>query len=252
MKAMIFAAGLGTRLRPYTNDRPKALAEVGGLPLLEIQLRRLQRFGFTEVTVNLHHYADMVEAFLRTWDGRGMILHRSDERDLLLDTGGGLLHARPFLDTPGPVYVVNVDVLSDLDPRSLMAAHAAQASPTVATLAVTDRATSRRLTFDGAMQLTGWENTETGAQKGHPQPGDQSLAFAGMQVISPALFPLIGRSGAFSIIDLYLDLVAPPAGEHAPQAALVRGHVPDMRRWMDVGKPAELERAAEYLPELLR
>jgi N-acetyl-alpha-D-muramate 1-phosphate uridylyltransferase len=200
----------------------------------------------------------MVEAFLRTWDGRGMILHRSDERDLLLDTGGGLLHARRFLDTPGPVFVVNVDVLSDLDPRTLIAAHTAQAasSPVLATLAVTDRPTSRRLTFDAAMRLTGWENTETGAQKGHPQPGDQSLAFAGMQVISPELFPLIQRRGAFSIIDLYLDLVAPstasfPNENAVPTVAPIRGWIPEMTRWMDVGKPAELERAAGFLPELL-
>lgn len=243
MKAMIFAAGLGTRLRPYTNDRPKALAEVGGLPLLEIQLRRLQSFGFQEVTVNLHHYADMVETFLRTWDGRGMTIHRSDERDLLLDTGGGLLHARPFLDSPGPIYLCNVDVLSDLDPRALLAAHAAHPDA-LATLAVNDRPTSRRLTFDQELRLTGWQNTETGATKGHTQPGDHSLAFAGIQVVSPEIFPLISRSGVFSIIDLYLDLAAQKPGS-------VCGHVPDWNIWMDVGKPAELEKAVEFLPALL-
>lgn len=247
MKAMILAAGLGTRLRPYTNDRPKALAQVGGLPLLEIQLRRLQRFGFTEVTVNLHHYADMVEDFLRGWDGRGMVIHRSDERAELLDTGGGLLHARRFLETPGPTFVCNVDVLSDLDPRTLLAAHAARPGA-LATLAVTDRATSRRLTFDAQLGLTGWENTETGAQKGRPQPGDRSMAFAGMQVVSPELFPLISRQGVFSVIDLYLDLVA-AQGDHSP--ARVQGHVPEMGIWMDVGKPAELVRAADYLDLLL-
>lgn len=249
MKAMIFAAGLGTRLAPYTYDRPKALVEVGGLPLLEIQFRRLQHFGFKEVTVNLHHYADMVEAFLQTWDGRGMTIHRSDERGLLLDTGGGLLHARPFLDSPGPIFVCNVDVLTDLDPRQLLAAHAAYAETAdpapQATLAVTARPTSRRLTFDGELRLSGWHNTESGAQKGHPQPDDQSLAFAGIQVVSPGIFPLITRSGAFSIIDLYLDLVA------AKGPGTVRGHVPACQHWMDVGKPAELRKAADILADIL-
>lgn len=240
MKAMIFSAGLGTRLRPYTNDRPKALAQIDGTPLLAIQLRRLQHFGFTDVVVNVHHYADMVEDFLRSYPTGDLNIHISDERDLLLDTGGGLLKAQSFLQGSAPIFLCNVDVLSDLNPYDLFEAHLR--AKALATLAVMDRPSSRMLCWDKEMRLTGWTNQATGDTKGHPSPQDRLLAFSGLHIISPDIFPLITRTGVFSIIDLYLDL-APTQ----PIYALDTTHT----LWLDVGKPAELERAHTLLPKIL-
>lgn len=238
-RAMIFAAGLGTRLRPLTNDRPKALVEISGTPLLDIQLRRLKAFGFEEVVVNVHHFADMVEAHLRSQD-YGMTIHISDERDLLRDTGGGLLHARHFLEGDAPIYVCNVDVLSDIAPIELIALH--MRSSALATLAVRSRPSDRYLVFDGGMHLCGWENRRSGETKGHIPPDGTAFAFSGIQVISPAILTKIERTGVFSIVDAYLDLAATGA---------IMGWEDKNGLWLDVGKPAELQAGADLLAQIL-
>ena len=162
MKAMVFAAGLGTRLRPYTNDRPKALVEVQGKTLLEIVLRRLQSFGVQQVVVNVHHYADQVEKHLHDNENFGLTIRISDERDLLLDTGGGLLKAkRYFMDAPFLIH--NVDILSDLDLHTLYQQHLYD--PCLGTRDVRQRSTSRYLEFDQKGRLSGWVNKRTDERK---------------------------------------------------------------------------------------
>lgn len=239
LKAMVFAAGLGTRLRPLTNDRPKAMVEVGGMPLLEIQLRRLKQYGFTEVVVNVHHFADLVIAFLgrRDW---GLTVHISDERDHLLETGGGLRKAQPLLDGPDSFLVCNVDVLTNLDLHALVAAH--RDSGVLATLALRDRETSRYLTWSESLSLTGWENRSTGATRGQPHPEDIRLAFSGIQVIHPNIFQHLQPKGAFSIIDTYVGLAG---------TGLVQGYRHDADVWLDVGKPPELALAEGILDKIL-
>jgi NDP-sugar pyrophosphorylase family protein len=239
LRAMLFAAGLGTRLRPLTNDRPKALVEVGGIPLLDIQLRRLKRFGFEEVVVNVHHFADMMEDHLAAQD-YGLKVHVSDERELLLDTGGGLQRAARFFPGNDPVFICNVDVLSNLNPLTLMEVH--RANGALATLALRDRSTDRYLVVDREMRICGWKNAKTGETKGVVLGDALALAFSGQHVVSPELFGLMGRTGVFSIIDVYLDL----AGSGRILGWLDAGSV-----WMDVGKVAELEAAEGVLGEVL-
>lgn len=237
-RAMIFAAGLGTRLRPFTNDRPKALVEIAGTPLLDIQLRRLQAFGFQEVTVNIHHFADMVEQHLRSHD-YGMQIHISDERDLLLETGGGLLHALPFFAGDDPIFITNVDVLSNLDPIALMDLHVRNGA--LATLVMHERPSDRYLIFDSEMRLCGWENRRSGETRGQIPPNGKAYAFSGQQVVSPAFVRQIKQTGVFSIIDSYLDLAS---------TGLVRGWLDKDGIWLDVGKPAELAAGAALLDKI--
>lgn len=237
--AMIFAAGLGTRLRPLTDDRPKALVEVGGIPLIELQLQRLRHHGFTDVVVNVHHFADKLEAHVRAGD-YGLQVHVSDERDLLLDTGGGLKKAAALFPKNAPVFICNVDVVSDLDPNALLKEH--HRNGAIATLALRDRPTDRLLVVDDEMHVRGWKNAKSGETKGDVQPNFKALAFSGQHVVSAELFPLMRQTGAFSIIDTYLDLA--PTGR-------VMGWMDQSSVWMDVGKPAELEMAAGLLAQVM-
>jgi NDP-sugar pyrophosphorylase family protein len=239
LRAMIFAAGLGTRLRPLTLDRPKALVEVGGIPLLDIQIRRLQHFGFEEVTVNVHHFADLMERHMAAQD-YGLKVNVSDERDLLLDTGGGLRKAAHFFQGEDPVFICNVDILSNLNPLSLIDLHLKNKA--LATLALRDRPTDRYLVFDRDMRLAGWENRRSGETKGIIPADGKALAFSGQHVISPALFQEMYQTGVFSIIDTYLDL--------APTGKIV-GHLDLSSVWMDVGKPQELAEGLGLLPLVL-
>lgn len=239
LRAMIFAAGLGTRLRPLTLDRPKALVEVGGIPLLDIQIRRLQHFGFEEVTVNVHHFADLMERHMAAQD-YGLKVNVSDERDLLLDTGGGLRKAAHFFQGENPVFICNVDILSNLNPLSLIDLHIQNKA--LATLALRDRPTDRYLVFDRDMRLAGWENRRSGETKGTIPADGKALAFSGQHVISPALFQKMHQTGVFSIIDTYLDL--------APTGKIV-GHLDLSSVWMDVGKPQELTEGLGLLPLVL-
>jgi len=248
MKAMIFAAGLGTRLRPLTNDRPKALVEVKGRTLLEIALARLREFGVREVVINAHYFADKIVAYLKEHDDFGMRIAISHE-DVLLDTGGGLKKAAHFFldgavaadaDEPDdePILVHNVDVLSTIDLGRMAEAHIANQA--LATLAVQERKTSRYLLFDEDMKLCGRRiGNDATAELVRASREVKPLAFSGVHVISPRLFGKLTEEGAFSIITSYLRL----AGE----GEAIYGFRADQYYWRDLGRPEDLERAAEEL-----
>ena len=237
MRAMILAAGLGTRLRPLTDDRPKALVEVGGHTLLEITLRRLREFGIHQVIINVHHFADMVVDYLKKNGDFGMHIEMSRE-EILLDTGGGLKHAAWFFlqDDGNPFLLHNVDVLSTIDLRRMVQFH--REHQALATLAVQDRETSRYLLFNEQNQLCG-------RQAGSGQPPEmvsssattQALGFSGVHVISPRFLPLMTEQGAFSIITSYLRLAA-----HAERIIAFRA---DNYYWRDLGKPENVAQAEQ-------
>ena len=232
MKAMVLAAGLGTRLRPLTDTRPKALVEVAGRTLLEITLARLRQAGVTGVIVNVHHHAEQVIAYIKSRDF-GMRVEISRE-DVLLDTGGGLKKAGRFFDDPQPFLVHNVDVISAIDLRRMVAFHNEHRA--LATLAVQQRETSRQLLFD-ELHLCGrrvrGRDDEIVRSCAHPR----SLAFSGIHVISPRLLTLWQEDGVFSIIDTYLRLAR--AGEPiAPFSA-------DGAYWRDLGTLESLQQAEQ-------
>lgn len=238
MKAMVLAAGLGTRLRPLTNDRPKALVEIGGRSLLESTLRRLRKFGVGEVIVNAHHFADMVVDYLRARQDFGMRIEISRE-ETLLDTGGGLKKAAWFfLEDAGsrdePFIVHNVDVLSTIDLGRMLAIHVEQNA--LATLAVQDRNTSRYLLFDPRLTLCGRRIGEGRAPElVRAVPGFEALAFSGIHVISPRLLNMLSEDGAFSIITAYLRLAA--------RGEAIRAFRADAYYWRDLGKAEDLAQA---------
>lgn len=239
--AMIFAAGLGTRLRPLTDRMPKALVRIGDRPLLRIVLDRLVSFGYDHIVVNVHHFASMIEEYLASVSVPGVTVSISDETDLLRDTGGGILHAERFLGD-GRFLVHNVDIISDLD-LGWLDANVRQDA--IATLAVSDRKTSRYLLFDDDMRLVGWTNVSTGEVRS-PYPGldvraCRKFAFSGIHVLSHEVFSLFRREGfaeKFSIMDFYLKAAA-----DCP----IYGAVLDSLELLDVGKPESLAKAAEYL-----
>jgi len=238
MKAMILAAGLGTRLRPQTNNRPKALVEVAGLTLLEINLSRLRNVGAREVIVNVHHFADMVADYLKKNGNFGMRIEISRE-DLLLDTGGGLKKAAWFFqesasDAEQPFLLHNVDVLSTIDLQRMLDFHR-EHEPLV-TLAVQDRETSRYLLFDEQDKLCGRRAGKDGPpEMVRPAKRVRPLAFSGIHVISPKLLSMLTEDGVFSIVDSYLRLAA-----HGEQIISFRA---DEYYWRDLGKPENLRQA---------
>ena len=236
MKAMILAAGLGTRLRPLTDDRPKALVEVAGKTLLEITLRRLREFGIREVIVNVHHFADMVVDCLKRHDNFGMRVEVSRE-DVLLDTGGGLKKAAWFFrGSDEPFVLHNVDVISTIDLHRMLEFH--QQSKALAALAVQDRQTSRYLLFDQQNRLCG----RRAGSDGKPEMvttavETKALAFSGVHVISPRLLELIAEEGVFPIVGTYLRLAG--AGEN------ICAFRADEYYWRDLGKPENVALAAQ-------
>jgi mannose-1-phosphate guanylyltransferase len=239
MKAMILAAGLGTRLRPLTDDRPKALVEVAGHTLLEITLRRLQQFGIREVIVNVHHFADMVADYLKKNDDFGMRIEVSYE-DVLLDTGGGLKKAAWFLVEEGPAedpfLLHNVDVLSTIDFRRMAEFH--ERNRALATLAVQDRETSRYLLFDEQNQLCGRRaGRDVEPEVVRLSKEVQPLAFAGVHIISPRFLQMMAEEGVFSIINSYLRL--------AGQGEKILAFRADEFYWRDLGKPENVAAAAD-------
>jgi NDP-sugar pyrophosphorylase family protein len=233
MKAMILAAGLGTRLRPLTDDRPKALVEVAGRTLLEICLERLRGFGVSEVIVNTHHFAEMIKAYLQAHESFGMRIEISRE-DALLDTGGGLKQAAWFFLEAGsaesgePFVVHNVDVMSSIDLAEMVRFHCERGA--LATLAVQERKSSRYLVFDEAGVLCGRE-TKLVRDCGEKT----ALAFAGIHVVSPRIFSEMTEDGAFSIIETYLRLAR--AGEK------IVAYRADGCKWRDLGRPESVEAA---------
>jgi NDP-sugar pyrophosphorylase family protein len=244
MKAMILAAGLGTRLRPLTNDRPKALVTVASRTLLEIALCRLRSFGVREVIVNAHHHAEMIVEYLKAHDNFGMRIELSREEELL-DTGGGLKQAAHFFDDSlqEPFILHNVDVISTIDLGQMATFHMEHSA--LATLAVQERETSRYLLFDEQAQLCGRRvgrapKAEFGEdQFVRPAQQIQALAFSGIHVISPKIFAKMGEEGAFSIIDAYLHL--------ASQGEKIIAFRADGCYWRDLGRPENLLEAAQDL-----
>jgi len=248
MKAMILAAGLGTRLRPLTDDCPKALVEINGRTLLEIALSRLRSFGVREVIINVHHFAGVMVKYLRANDNFGMRIEVSRE-EALLDTGGGLKKAAHFFVHPKrpeePFIVHNVDVLSTIDLKRMVQFH--NENQALATLAVQDRKTSRYLLFDGPGQLCGRRSA------GDQEPElvrslsvqssrqTQELAFCGIHVVSPRLLGMMTEDGAFSIIATYLRLAA--------QGEKILAFRADEYYWSDLGRPENLAQAAQDLKQ---
>ncbi len=239
MKAMICAAVLGTRLRPLTDSRPKALVEIAGRTLLEITLARLNSFGIRDVIVNVHHFAGMIVDYLKSNDNFGMRIEISREDDLLLDTGGGLKKAAWFFlnDSANEPFILhNVDVISTIDLDRMARFHVENRA--LATLAVQDRKSTRHLLFDKDLQLCGRDTTtEREREPFRTSPDLTPLAFSGIHVISPRLLPMITEEGVFSIIGPYVRLAA--GGER------IVAFRADEYQWRDVGRLDDVKRADE-------
>lgn len=242
MKAMILAAGLGTRLRPLTNDRPKALVEINGSTMLEITLRRLGTFGIRDIIINVHHFADLIVDYLKIHDNFGLHIEISHEQ-ILLDTGGGLKKAGWFFlrDAAGnePFVLHNVDVISTVDLQRMALAHKAQEA--LVTLAVQERKSSRYLLFDQDNHLCGRQkNGEEIREIVSDDPrGLKPLAFCGLHIISPQIFSMMRQDGVFSIVDTYLQL--------AREGQVIQGYRVDGEYWRDLGKLEQVQQAARDL-----
>jgi NDP-sugar pyrophosphorylase family protein len=232
IQGMIFAAGLGTRFKPWTDKHPKALAVVNGKSLLQRNIEYLQQYGITNVVVNVHHFADQITNALEKNKGWGSSITISDETDMVLETGGGLKKAAPLF-TSDTIVVINVDILTDLNLGNLIAFH--QQHNPISTLAITNRTTSRYFLFDENDTLCGWRNTKTNEEKIARAASEYiPKAFSGIHVISNKLLSLIQREGKFSIVDTYLEL----APSH-----LIKGYDHSGSRFIDVGKPDSVAKA---------
>ena len=251
MNAMIFAAGLGTRLKPYTDHCPKAMVEVAGRPMIAHQLDKLRQAGFRRVVINVHHYAQQIVDYVNVHNGFGLDVAFSDETGKLLDTGGGIRHALPLFDSDRPVLIHNVDIFSNADLEALYIGHINDRAD--ASLLVSKRDTSRYFVFDGEDRLVAWKNIQTGEVRtayNDLQPAMESLtaddelyrlrAFSGIHVISPSLFPLLEQEDeVFSITNFYW--------QHSVQHRIRCVEAPHGFKWVDAGKPETLARAAEIV-----
>ena len=237
MQAFIPAAGLGTRLKPLTDHRPKALVEVQGKTLLEIAITNLIRQGATRIVINIHHFADMMRDYIssHSWDAEVLI---SDERDQLLDTGGGLKKAEHLFLKNEPIIIHNVDVLSHLDLASIIAEH--NDSMSIATLCVSKRETSRYLLFDEDKELKGWTNTKTGELLwvDNPIQNTNNLAFSGISIIEPSILEMLPEPDKpYPIIPCYLRI----AKDHR-----INAFIHQKEDWIDVGKPETITQAQKW------
>ena len=241
MQAMIFAAGLGTRLKPLTDRIPKALVSVGGEPLLKRVIFQLKDAGFTRIVVNVHHFSQQIIDYLRENNNFGMDIRISDESDKLLETGGGIKKAWSLFDQTEPILIHNVDILSNVNLQKFY-----QNAPLAARLLVSERTTKRYLLFDDTMRLVGWTNIETGEVKS-PYPGlnpkdYQMYAFSGIHMVAPSLFPLMeDEPDKFPIMDFYL--------RHCDKVR-IEGYVKNDLKLMDVGKQETLKEAEAFLQQL--
>lgn len=258
MKAMIFAAGLGTRLKPLTDSMPKALVPLAGKTLLQWQIERLKTAGITDIVVNVHHFPDQIIDYLQDNDNFGCRIQVSDERNALLETGGGLRKARPLLEEGGagnggervaePILVCNVDILSNIDLHRLISAYR---EDELGLLVVSERETQRYLLFDEAGRLHGWTNLKTGEVRPAGLDREKALsmrclAFSGMQVLGPRVFDVMDevvrqKGDKFSLIDLYLTLT---------ECEVLKAYVPNNYRMMDVGKIDQLSDAEAFAESL--
>ena len=262
MRAMIFAAGLGTRLKPLTDTLPKALVPLAGKTLLQWQIERLKAAGITDIVVNVHHFPDMIINYLRENDNFGCRIAVSDERDMLLETGGGLRKAKELLTSSpnsliasSPILICNVDILSNIDLPTLLQAYNPEEMGVVV---VSPRDTQRYLLFDETNRLCGWTNIATGEIRpaslashisslpSREGSGVGLLAFSGMQVLNPRIFDVMDKVVAekgdkFSLIDLYLSIA---------EKEILRAFIPENYRMMDVGKIAQLSEAESFAASL--
>ena len=259
MKAMIFAAGLGTRLKPLTDTLPKALVPLAGKTLLQWQIEKLKAAGITDIVVNVHHFPDMIIDYLRDNDNFGCRIAVSDERDMLLETGGGLRKAKSLLTSfqspesgcpEAPILICNVDILSNIDIPTLLRAY----NPNeMGVVVVYPRETQRYLVFDETHRLCGWTNIATGETRGEEAirrkaKGEDMgmLAFSGMQVLNPRIFEVMDKvveekGEKFSLIDLYLSIA---------EKEILRAFIPENYRMMDVGKIDQLADAEAFAASL--
>lgn len=238
---MIFAAGIGSRLKPLTDKMPKALVPINGKPMLEHVLVKLKAAGFFDIVINIHHFGEQIIKFLESNNNFEMDIKISDERDYLMDTGGGIKHAASYLGGQEPFLVHNVDILSNVDLRKMYQYHSA--SDSLATLLVSNRSSTRQLFFDKNKNLCGWRNNETGEVKpAYPYMDCSKLsefAFGGVHVISPKIFEYMDEwTGKFSIINFYLSV--------CPKAPICY-YTTDMLELMDIGKPETLAEAGEWV-----
>lgn len=257
MNAMIFAAGLGTRLRPLTNDRPKALVEVAGKPLLQHQIEKLKAAGFEHIVVNVHHFGEQIINFLAANNQFGLDIKISDEREMLLDTGGGIKAAMHLFDNEDPVLIHNVDIISDIDLGALYRKHLeaqhGSDDDAIATLAINQRKTSRYLLFDEKQQMCGWTNISTGEVKpatlynnkysSLEEMGFQKYAFSGIHVVDHRILSFLEEreDAVFPIMDFYIDLC---------QKKTVQGVDVTGQKWVDCGKPEHLDVAKQIICSL--
>jgi NDP-sugar pyrophosphorylase family protein len=257
MKAMIFAAGLGTRLKPLTDTLPKALVPLAGKTLLQWQIEKLKAAGITDIVINTHHFPDMIINYLKDNDNFGCNIQISDERDALLETGGGLrkaeekfrsLGVQEFRNSNEGILICNVDILSNIDiPVLLQAYNPAE----IGLVVVSQRETQRYLLFDRENRLCGWTNIATGEFRGpiakSQEPiAHRQLAFSGMQVLNPRIFECMDnivklKGEKFSLIDLYLNIC---------EQETLKAYIPNDYRMMDVGKISQLSEAEEFANSL--
>lgn len=231
-KALIFAAGKGTRLKPFTDHHPKALAVVNNVPLLERNIKFLQSFGINEFVINVHHFGEQIINFLKENENFGATIEISNEKDELLETGGGLVFAKKFLENEENFLIMNADILTNLNIHELISFHLSHDN--VATLAVSDRISSRKLLFNDEMVLRGWLNKNSGESRLAEFNHDfKEFAFSGIHCINSSIFSKIKRTGKFSIMEEYLDLMY----DHHIQGFLHNA------RLIDVGKPESVAEA---------
>ena len=237
---MIFAAGMGTRLKPLTDTMPKALVPIAGMPLLEHVVLKLKSAGFNEIIVNVHHFPEQIIDFIRQKNAFDIRIEISDERNMLLETGGGIRNAAWFFDDGKPFLVHNVDILSNVDLNE--AYHAHESQNVLATLVVSKRDTFRYLLFEDNNRLRGWTNLKTKEVKPHglnEMEKLQQLAFTGIQIVSPKIFDLMKHSESrFSIIDFYLSQIA---------EWQINGFIPANLKMIDVGKLNVLDEAEMFV-----
>jgi NDP-sugar pyrophosphorylase family protein len=237
MKAMILAAGLGTRLKPFTDKHPKALAIVNGKTILQRNIEYLASFGIREVIINVHHFADQIIDLIKANNGFGSVITFSDETREVLETGGGIKKAAWFFEKDeAPFIVMNVDILTDMNFEQMIFQH--KKNNSIATLAVSSRITSRYFLFDKMDHLCGWKNENTGEQKISRESKNYiQKAFSGIQVLSPKIFDLIKMEGKFSMVDVYLDLAK-------TQDIMAFDH--SESKFIDVGKPESSLKAEQF------
>jgi len=240
MKALIFAAGLGTRLQPLTDNKPKALVEISGKPLLYYAIHKLKQAGFTSIIINVHHFAQLIIDYLNDNDNFGLDIEISDESDLLLNTGGGLKKAEWFLKGKDPFIIYNVDIVTDINLLELLDFH--KSSGAIITLAVLQRETARYFLCDENNTVCGWRNTKENCEKIVREYNHlKQLAFSGIQIVNPTIFTLITKEGHFPIVEEYLEIA---------KTNIIKAFDHTGSLWCDTGKLSEIKKAEAIVKTL--